>query len=74
MREELDDLDGPHLVGVSNAVVVDAPSNPADVGLLGPQGVMADSKRDPDAIEQLGRTPGSRLTHGFSPGPGHPET
>ena len=35
VRKELDDLDRPHVIGVSNTVVVDVPPDPTDVGLLG---------------------------------------
>jgi hypothetical protein len=63
MREELDDLDCSHLIGVSNTVVVDVPPDPTDVGLLGSQGVVANAKRDPHAVEQLGRTRASGLAH-----------
>ena len=45
MREEFDDLEWPHLVRVSDAVVVNVPPDPADVGLLGSQGVVADATR-----------------------------
>jgi len=38
---------------MAKSVEVDVPPDPADVGLLGSQGVVANSQRGPDAVEQL---------------------
>ena len=53
MREELHHLGAPHLVRMAKSVEVDIPPDPADVGLLGSLGIVANSQRGPDAVEQL---------------------
>lgn len=50
--EELDDLDGSELVGMSDTVVVDVAADPSDVGLLRSLAHVAPTEGGPDAIEE----------------------